>query len=578
MGLEKKTGGNVARWPSFKYSDAVLALIVAFFSLLALSRYFGIQLMEFDAVDKILFHGKAEAAEIVRIFSQPEGHVIYSIGYRPVSSLVWWIVFLFNGLNFSAFHALNFVLHALNSVLVFALARKLIKDKSGFFSFLAALVFAVHPVNLNVVLFVSRMPEMLTAFFLLGSLLSLIAFFEGKGKRFYFLSFFFCFAGVFSKESGALIPFVLFFYCLIFFQQKKFSTLLRNALRVCIPFFSLIVLYISLMFFSLGRVGGYIHSPVHLRSQIFLNFFRNLFYTVNFLSTAFFDELKSMGREPLADALLLIAFIACAFPLFRHFFKKKEDKQLLFLFCWMFIFLAAFELAAYMQIWYAYIPLMAVALLLSAELQRNFAKFNESIKTKVICALIALLFLSLIAFSSLFINYRLHLVASEITQTVLLQTVQASAALPAGSEIFSLNYPALVVFSEMGLSYSSILINDTSVQSLLDFHFPEKKFQAFSLSTSNVFAPDLDENQFSFSTEGDCVFLMRNRNNQKANISPSYKWKQGKENPPEITIERKQEEESQTIEITLPEQECERAFFFFFDGKKVQVIKASEGS
>jgi hypothetical protein len=568
----KKMAAISGHWLNFKYLDLLLAFAVALVALLAFSRYFGIQLMEFDAVDKILFHSKTEAAEIIRIFSQPDGHAIYAFCYRPFSSLVWWFIFLFNGLNFSAFHLFNFVLHAVNSVLVFAFARKLFKGESVFFSFVSAVVFALHPVNLNVVLFVSRMPELLVGFFLLCSLLSLNAFFEGKGKRFYLFSIFLCFAGVFSKESGALIPFVLFFYCFVFLPGKKLSLLLRGSLKLCAPFFSLIALYAALMVFSLGRFAGYIVPFSQTGSQVIFSFFRFLFYPIDFLNANFFSEFSSSLGQPLINPLFLISFAVFALLVLRFFSKEKLDKPVLFAFCWLFIFLFAFIAFGFVFEWYMYVPLVPFCLLLSAFLSRHAKKFRRSNLSKLFSLLIALLLLSFVSFSPLVVHYGQPLAASKISQSVLSQTRQVANELPSNSTLYLLNYPFSISSTESGFKYGSILINEATVQAFLEFVLPEKKFNVISLSSSDILSSEISENQFTFNSEGNLAFLIENTGPKAAKLYVSREWEQKKDK--EIIVKAQENTTVQTIEVTVPEKGPENAFFLFFNGRQVQLFKA----
>ena len=88
----------------------------------------------------------------------------------------------------------------------------------------------------------------------------------------------------------------------------------------------------------------------------------------------------------------------------------------------------------------------------------------------------------------------------------------------------------------------------------------------------------IDENQFSFDSNGECVFLIENKNQSTARLAIPYGWSGEKAEKTGITLDLNREAEPETIRITLPEQECEDAFFLFFNGKNVQEIKASEGS
>lgn len=94
--------------------------------------------------------------------------------YAPLTYSLWHLPFMAarslwpdesNCLNFGpAFHTLSLVLHTLNSLLVFSLLRRLLKDKSDWVALTAALVFAVHPLQTETVAWVSAQRDLLCAF------------------------------------------------------------------------------------------------------------------------------------------------------------------------------------------------------------------------------------------------------------------------------------------------------------------------------------------------------------------------------------------------------------------------------
>ena len=234
--------------------DILFAVSIAIIALLAYSQFLGIQILEFDAVANTLSHSDQNSAEIIKIFTSPQqSYHSSSIVYRPVESLVWWIFFSFQGMNLALSHLFMLLLHAINSALVFVLATKLLRDKSRIFSFIAALAFALNPIHLHTVLFASRLPELLVAFSLLSSLLLLSKYFKSKNKTFFYLAIFTCFAGVFSKAAGSLIPLVLLLYVFIFSKETVLKKRVKNAFKFCLPFLALIPIYIALMFFPLAK-------------------------------------------------------------------------------------------------------------------------------------------------------------------------------------------------------------------------------------------------------------------------------------------------------------------------------------
>ena len=128
--------------------------------------------------------------------------------YRPVTtaSLLLNYAVLGNGENPSGYHWVNLLLHVINVWLVFALAARLFgRDRPAF---LAAALWAVHPINTEAVTNVVNRTDLLAGMAVLSGLLlyarSLDA---GKDMRYRgaLALFAMATAGMFSKESGAAI-------------------------------------------------------------------------------------------------------------------------------------------------------------------------------------------------------------------------------------------------------------------------------------------------------------------------------------------------------------------------------------
>ncbi|MDP6561579.1 MAG: tetratricopeptide repeat protein [Candidatus Peribacteraceae bacterium] len=88
--------------------------------------------------------------------------------YIPFTLLSYMIEYHFVGPNPSVFHTTNVLLHILNALLVFALIRYF--SKKWIIPFLTAVLFAVHPLNTEAVMWISGRKDLLSAFFFLGSL------------------------------------------------------------------------------------------------------------------------------------------------------------------------------------------------------------------------------------------------------------------------------------------------------------------------------------------------------------------------------------------------------------------------
>ena len=137
--------------------------------------------------------------------------------YHPLTMATFALDWkLGNGSPFP-FHATNVLLHLANILLLFVFLRKVIRSDAEVL-FLTA-VFAVHPLQVESVAWISARKELLYAFFYLASLL---AYFRRDGKKsdwYYPLSIFFFACSLFSKPTAVTLPAVIIL--IEFWRSKK---------------------------------------------------------------------------------------------------------------------------------------------------------------------------------------------------------------------------------------------------------------------------------------------------------------------------------------------------------------------
>jgi len=131
--------------------------------------------------------------------------------YRPLVSVAYSLLYALGGSGPWIFHLFQIFMHAANAVLLLLLLRRFSGEK---FSLMAALVFAVHPVNQITVAYISALNDVLYQFFGLLALLVL------PGRL--FLSVLLLFASLLAKETGVLFSAVAGLYLLLF-KRKKLS-------------------------------------------------------------------------------------------------------------------------------------------------------------------------------------------------------------------------------------------------------------------------------------------------------------------------------------------------------------------
>jgi tetratricopeptide (TPR) repeat protein len=143
--------------------------------------------------------------------------------YRPVTtlSLLFNSAVLGNGTNPAGYHAVNFLLHAINVWLVFELALLLFRTVRP--ALFAAALWAVHPICTEAVTSIVGRADLLAAMAVLGGLLLYARTAWFAGRRLYWAAaalFAIATAGVFSKESAAVLLGLMLLWDLSFAEGK----------------------------------------------------------------------------------------------------------------------------------------------------------------------------------------------------------------------------------------------------------------------------------------------------------------------------------------------------------------------
>jgi len=124
--------------------------------------------------------------------------------YIPLTFLSWQLNAALFGMNPAAFHLVNLLLHCANAVLVFLILRKL--SGSLFVSALAAMLFAIHPIQTEAVLWAASRKDLLSGLFFLLSAHAYLRYREYDVRRNLLWSIVFYGLGLLSKVSVITLP------------------------------------------------------------------------------------------------------------------------------------------------------------------------------------------------------------------------------------------------------------------------------------------------------------------------------------------------------------------------------------
>ena len=136
--------------------------------------------------------------------------------YRPLSLVMFAIEYQFFGLNPMVGHFFNIVVYAGCVVMLFLFLNKFFGGEKTAIAFIAALVFAVHPIHTEVVANIKSRDELLCYFFAFLSLNLFMNYMKGGKILQLLLGVFTLFLSFISKETVisflAIIPLIFFFY------------------------------------------------------------------------------------------------------------------------------------------------------------------------------------------------------------------------------------------------------------------------------------------------------------------------------------------------------------------------------
>jgi Tfp pilus assembly protein PilF len=223
-------------------------ILISFSLLLSFFIYFNVLQSDFTNYDDDTHITKNEdvksldAKHIKKIFSSK-----YVGMYQPFTTLSFALEYKFFKLDPFYYHLHNLLLHLLNCLLIFWLIYYLTKRKSA--AYICMLLFAVHPMHVESVAWITERKDVLYAFFYLLSLIFYLKFIDRSKYHYIFLSFLFFIFSCLSKSAAITLPVVLIVLELYRSRQKD-----RKLILAKIPFFLTAILFGVITLLSQGAL------------------------------------------------------------------------------------------------------------------------------------------------------------------------------------------------------------------------------------------------------------------------------------------------------------------------------------
>lgn len=257
---------------------------------------------------------------MIDLFSPTEKYM-----YHPLTMLSYMIEWKVAGAEPWLFHGTNISLHAVNVCLVFFLLFQL--SRNNYLSLFIAFLFALHPLQIESVAWISARKDLLSGFFMLGSAVCYYRWKERNDTWIYITSIVLFTLSLFSKPSAVVLP--LIFVIIDFSGRKKIAWRLFKDTFV---YFTL-----SAIFTSFVVLTNTSHSPLPIQlyslpQKIVLIAYEIGFYIFKFfvpanLSACYSYPLLNNGSMPI-EYYIGIVIVMTLVVLFIYFGKTLRSVAL----------------------------------------------------------------------------------------------------------------------------------------------------------------------------------------------------------------------------------------------------------
>lgn len=199
----------------------------------------------------------------------------YNANYHPLTTLSYAIELKLFGFNAKPFHVNNLIIHILNALLVFWLIIVITGRYEA--SAIVSLLFAIHPMHVESVSWISERKDVLYAFFYISALISYIFYVKEKKTKYIFFTFILFLLSLLSKSAAVSFPVML-----VLFDYYYNRPIDRKNIIEKTPFFILSIVFGVAAILS-QRTLGAIQDLTHAFSifdRIFLVSYGVLFYII----------------------------------------------------------------------------------------------------------------------------------------------------------------------------------------------------------------------------------------------------------------------------------------------------------
>ncbi len=510
MGVTNK---NVIISPNLATCLAVI--VIALVAFLTYDDVLGYFFTAQDSLTLIATSRIESVRDLDRIFSEPMMNrtSFITIGkfYRPVSSLSFSLDYQIWALNSFGYHLTDLILHICVAVLIFFLIRSL-TNGNQIMAWITAIIFATHPILVEIVPAISRRQDIIVTFFLLGSFLVFLKYNNAtkllRKTIYLFISISFYILALGAKEIAIIFWPLVLSHSVLFLSPPVVSLKNRiiKANVVTFPYAMTTIVIIAWRAYVIQGLGGYPNEAlsaigfVHRLIQIIIIYFVDLFYPVDFLRLEPYLTASKIKYMMYFSVLLLPFFFAMGFLFLKrqytrgvkyhssstlHFLKCDHHliKLALLFMIWTLLPLLIYLLTLNFDHRFMYIPVIPFSSILAITIVKSFQAIIYNEDSRYFFAPIFLLAtglsITLLAYSPLIKTNNEWRDSGRVSAMFLEGLSEIIPSLPEKSVIYVENLPKGITSYKTEIPHAKTVgyLIDHSIKAWLDLNFPSNQIE-----------------------------------------------------------------------------------------------------
>lgn len=190
-------------------------------------------------------------------------HLDQRMFYRPITLVTFALNYNSSGLNPFSYHLVNLVIHILTTLAIYAVVYYTIrsfkepfsKEMKNSISFIASLLFAIHPIQTESVAYVVSRSVIIGTLFLICSLITFVFALDVKEKKRQLINLFswvFFALSLCSKEIGIVFPLLIFTYSFLHHKQANLIGCWKTGFIASLPYLIILAIYMVMRTVFMG--------------------------------------------------------------------------------------------------------------------------------------------------------------------------------------------------------------------------------------------------------------------------------------------------------------------------------------